>query len=441
MSYILLLDPRDETLHLQDLCLSRFYGGKVFARKSSREAIQVLERQGPPELIVIDHSLMKNDEIHAYMQEKDMPVPLIISADRNDHDEVLKFFPRVTAILDRPLNMQVFDHLVRSISKIPTQRPTHIPVLISTLLVFGQQQFDLFLKLSDSNFVKVVHRGESFSESDAIRFYTKGITHLYLSYSDGNAFLDNFEKSLGGALESRDKGTAELVALSLESFETVESMAKRLGWSRESIQVARKCINHALEIIAKDENLLKTLRRRLSAPSSAYRRHVGLLAYVVCLMGASYGQDAEAIQMKLAMAALLHDLGVDDKIYDEIRVWNKKAADNKDKSSETSKYRMHPFEAAKVIRSMDFLPPDVDQIVLQHHERPDGSGFPRGLLAQQISLLPSLFILAEELVDFIVEGDKLETSLVDFMTWGREVYQTAHFKKIFDMLEKRLKEL
>jgi len=38
----------------------------------------------------------------------------------------------------------------------------------------------------------------------------------------------------------------------------------------------------------------------------------------------------------------------------------------------------HPEEGAKVLRSIEFLP-DVFDIILSHHEEPDGTGYPRGL--------------------------------------------------------------
>jgi CheY-like chemotaxis protein len=441
MSYILLLDSRDETLHLQDICLSRFYGGKILTRKSSQEAIQVMERNGPPELIVADHSLMKNDELHGYISQSNLPIPLFVSADQAQHDEVWRFFPNVTAVLDRPLSTDVLDQLVKSVSSIPGRRPTHIPVLISTLLIFGQQKHELYLKLSDTNYVKVLNAGESFSESDAIRFYTKGITHLHLAYNDGTLFMQDFERSLFGVIQNPASFSGDLAVLTIESMETIEAMAKQMGWTREAITVARRCINMALGVISKDESLIRTLKRRLSTPSSPYRRHVGLLAYLTCLMASSYGQDSESTQMKLALAALLHDLSVDDRIYEDVRVWNRKAADQREKSAETVKYRMHPLESAKTVHSLKTLPPDVEQIILQHHERPDGSGFPRGLTASRIPLLTSMFILTEELVEFIDDGERLETSLKDFMTWGREFYQDGHCKKIFEMMEMRLKDL
>ena len=40
--------------------------------------------------------------------------------------------------------------------------------------------------------------------------------------------------------------------------------------------------------------------------------------------------------------------------------------------------RRHPEDGARMLRSIEFLP-DVFDIILAHHEEPDGTGYPRGL--------------------------------------------------------------
>ena len=100
---------------------------------------------------------------------------------------------------------------------------------------------------------------------------------------------------------------------------------------------------------------------------------------------------------------------------------------------------MHPFEASKLVRTLDAFAPDVDQIILQHHEAKDGRGFPRALDSGRIGHLPALFIIVEDLVEFIDNGDNIETSITDFITWGRAYYDSGHFKKVFTAFEEKLK--
>jgi hypothetical protein len=77
---------------------------------------------------------------------------------------------------------------------------------------------------------------------------------------------------------------------------------------------------------------------------------------------------------------------------------------------------------------------DVDQIILQHHEVKNGTGFPRGIDSKYIGLLPALFIIVEDLMDFIDRGDDIEKNMKDFIQWGQEHYDTGHFKKLFNAM-------
>jgi putative two-component system response regulator len=47
-------------------------------------------------------------------------------------------------------------------------------------------------------------------------------------------------------------------------------------------------------------------------------------------------------------------------------------------------FRQHPRIGANILQSIPHLPSEVTSIVLLHHERPDGKGYPKGLKADQI---------------------------------------------------------
>ncbi len=81
------------------------------------------------------------------------------------------------------------------------------------------------------------------------------------------------------------------------------------------------------------------------------------------------------------------------------------------------------------------IPPDVDLLIMQHHELPDGTGFPRHLSAKQISPLGALFIVAHELVHYIYEKGP-EFQMKDFLEANIDRYNTGHYKKILACLLK-----
>lgn len=95
----------------------------------------------------------------------------------------------------------------------------------------------------------------------------------------------------------------------------------------------------------------------------------------------------EDMKERLYYGALLHDIGmlmIPKEITDAPRKLN---------SEEIKKVRLHVNAAEKVLGSM--LREDVLSIVLGHHERGDGSGYPKRLRAQQMGLEQKVLQVAD----------------------------------------------
>jgi HD-GYP domain-containing protein (c-di-GMP phosphodiesterase class II) len=82
----------------------------------------------------------------------------------------------------------------------------------------------------------------------------------------------------------------------------------------------------------------------------------------------------------LGVAGMLLDVG---KIKLPDDVLKKKAVLSPDEYEEV---KLHVLYSVELVRAAQGLPAGVDEIILQHHERQDGSGYPRGLKADEISI-------------------------------------------------------
>lgn len=94
----------------------------------------------------------------------------------------------------------------------------------------------------------------------------------------------------------------------------------------------------------------------------------------------------------LAIAAEVHDLG---KLYISPALLDKKENLSQE---EWSTLRKHPILGAELARAAFPLMPDVAECVLNHHERIDGSGYPQGLVGEQISYEAKIVAVADVFV-------------------------------------------
>jgi HD-GYP domain-containing protein (c-di-GMP phosphodiesterase class II) len=81
----------------------------------------------------------------------------------------------------------------------------------------------------------------------------------------------------------------------------------------------------------------------------------------------------------LAVGAFMHDIGM-TRISDDI-IYKK----GKLTETEYNILRKHPFYGYQILQKSESFPTDVSLIVLQHHERLDGTGYPYGFQGPQIS--------------------------------------------------------
>jgi len=88
------------------------------------------------------------------------------------------------------------------------------------------------------------------------------------------------------------------------------------------------------------------------------------------------------------MAGAIHDIG---KIAVPVEILNKPAPIT---DIEINLVKIHPLIGYDILKSIEF-PWPVDQIVLQHHERMDGSGYPHGLSKGAIMLEARILAVAD----------------------------------------------
>jgi putative nucleotidyltransferase with HDIG domain len=118
--------------------------------------------------------------------------------------------------------------------------------------------------------------------------------------------------------------------------------------------------------------------------TSGHSRRVAMLTVRVA---SHHGVQGEALE-QIEHGALLHDIGK-LKIPDSI-LWKPRSLDD----VEWATMRKHPQYGYEFLRDLEFLD-EAAELVLSHHEKFDGSGYPRGLRGQDIPLGARIFAVVD----------------------------------------------
>lgn len=146
--------------------------------------------------------------------------------------------------------------------------------------------------------------------------------------------------------------------------------------AREFYEVVKE---HKHEIIAIPQSKLEGLEPDLVL-------HVVETSIYAIIMAIQLKMPQERI-VELTVAAILHKIGflrIPPQLYTEDRTLSPK---------ELQTFKAHPVVAYRILKEAGF-PMTVCVGVLEHHEREDGSGYPRGLTSEKISIFGKILSVA-----------------------------------------------
>jgi len=164
----------------------------------------------------------------------------------------------------------------------------------------------------------------------------------------------------------------EWVNLLRENFE-LASLGKLMD-----ISALKNAANSLIALVEKNKRIiLKFVFIGSEEPSDFVYYQAVNSAIVAVLTGLELKYSRLSLT-NLVLGALLHDIGI-IKISPEILLKKEKLND-----LELMALKKHPVLGHKMIETTNSFSADVATIVLQHHERMDGSGYPYGLRGAQI---------------------------------------------------------
>jgi putative nucleotidyltransferase with HDIG domain len=172
-----------------------------------------------------------------------------------------------------------------------------------------------------------------------------------------------------------------LAAVTLLTFQHL------LGQLLLSQQRAEELEDRTKQLVSFQVGMLSALMRTLDLRDEMTARHSASVARY-CRAIAENGGLSKEDQELVHVAGLLHDIGK-FILPDKILKANVPLDDD-----DWNLIKMHPAQGAKVVGSVDGYGP-VAKIIMAHHERIDGNGYPRGLKGDEIPELSRIISVAD----------------------------------------------
>jgi HD-GYP domain-containing protein (c-di-GMP phosphodiesterase class II) len=148
----------------------------------------------------------------------------------------------------------------------------------------------------------------------------------------------------------------------------------------------------AAEIVASEEAYLgarvRALMVRLADKDTSTEEHTRRVAGLAVELGEQLGLSPNKLR-SLAIGGLLHDIG---KLSVPAAILRKPGSLDDD---EFSAIKLHPERGSELLSELGGFDDGVKRLVLDHHERLDGTGYPRGLRGEDLDLATRILAVCD----------------------------------------------
>ncbi len=286
----------------------------------------------------------------------------------------------------------------------------------------GKEALDFFLKNRDK--IAIIMSDIKMPVMDGLEF----LKEVKLIEPDAVVIMISALNDIKSAINAMDRGAYTYITKPFKMSELL-IVVKRAIEKRKLLIENKRYQLHLEELVKErtkelekaykelDEvfnSTLLTLVNALDARDTETEGHSERVTYYTLELAKNMGIKDEKFLKTLKIAALLHDIGKIG-IPDEILRKPGKLSEE-----EWQIMKQHPMLGYKILKNIKQLN-DVAEIVLHHHERFDGTGYPVGLRGEEIPLGSRIFSVADT---------------IDAMTSDRPYRKALTFEKTAEELKK-----
>ena len=264
----------------------------------------------------------------------------------------------------------------------------YIPIERQTIQIDVMQSFDLFFKTRDDKMVLYCSGGQLAKEEVREKFKAHIIEDIYILKKDKQNYDRYVEKTIAGIIKNPKISSHAKAKITYNSIKNVSHLLFEKP-KAEIIQRYKELISHIVEYIFKDSNALQNLINMTASDYATYNHsvNVGIISTGLAKELLQEGQRHDFFEM--AKGFFLHDIG---KCMIPEEILHKEGSLS---HQEWELIKRHPKDGIRILVKFNELNDVIKPIVLQHHEQPDGKGYPVGLKSDDIHVYAKICSIAD----------------------------------------------
>lgn len=443
----LVVEDEPEIADVICLFLGGYYAASFTVATNGADAVELLKRDGDQfQMIISDYNMPNgNGNLvfeYAKVHLNKTPFMLVTSDTWADHKEFHEH--GCIGYVSKPF---ADDVLIREVDRLLKQchldvnvDHKYVGISIATLVNIRTISHPLYVKLSEDKFVKILNSDSLITTEEVIKFRQKGISFLFVERVNFPAFIRSFKDKVLNQMLFKGDGlkACESLELSAGIHEVVLGAVKNFGISKETEELALKNIAMVRKMTEKFSELGSVLRWAEYSQQEYSFSHSVLICYLATEVVRNIQFSFPFSSEILSLAAYFHDVSLENhQVKNEVRFLKALSMHSKINKEDLAAVKIHAVESSEKLKKWLVCPQELYTVVSEHHEKPDGTGFPDNKKAGQIHELSACFIVCEDLVQNYLEH-KDRATVIKYFEAQRELYAAEPFKRVHEFLLNKL---
>jgi HD-GYP domain-containing protein (c-di-GMP phosphodiesterase class II) len=268
-----------------------------------------------------------------------------------------------------------------------TDVSSYLPIKVETIRTGTTGMFDLFLRPQRDKMVLYHRSGDEFTPKVKDKLLSNNVKTLYIYKGDRDNYLSYIEENLNGLIDNPNLSVTTKATMTHRS---VSRIAYNLFKKPEGSTITRfkSVISGAVDLISKETQALSSLLQMTEMDYATYNHSINVGFFALALTNDMFNLDKATIK-RLAHAFFLHDIG---KSGMPLSLLHKRG---KYTDEEWNVMTSHPSRGFRLLSELNALNDESRIVIMQHHERHDGTGYPKGLFGDQIHVYAKICTIAD----------------------------------------------
>lgn len=433
----LVVDDNSMIRDLVSMALESETDCEIVFSSSGNGAILELKKQTDFNLIISDYNMPDGTggDLFIYLQKQspDIPFLLLTAEDLSLTPEFINYPSKNHhGYLGKPFKLDEFHSILGELVNIPKGQDSikYRRIRIDYLMRYKELSAELYLILGSGKVIQLTRDDDCYSLQFFQNYKQKGLEFLYVKAEDFSQFVSNTHKQFQQIFKNSKVSQDQKITAQMNAVHLIQDQLFGLGLSPESMKTAQASMDATIEILKVTKRKqfdLDQLLKQITEGNSLFSKLAVMSNYLSVAIAMETEWSSRQTYQKLSMASIFADLSLTQEFENVACLAGRSVRANLPEVLQ-KKYFNHPFESAKLYEQIG-QDPDVVNIIQTHHERPDGTGFPKQLDQLRTTPIACIFNIAQELSCHVLTSNESSIPLKNLVGFLDASFTKGHYKR------------